>query len=130
MASIDSFIDKLLSLLNKRISSPSPIPPALILAGGLQRPGMSAMSIASKIISRQGEAGVVGGPLPDGSQNVAEAMEVIRIEEILNAIKNEAKIEVVINPGITVMTQGSNSGGPLVGIGTTTGIGTGTAIIR
>jgi hypothetical protein len=97
------------------------LPPTLTYAGGVCKPGLSPMLIASKIISRQAEAGAPYGPMADGSANVAEAMEAIRVEEIINAIHNDGQIQISIPPGgIMVTAMGGNAGGPV----TVTGVST------
>jgi urease gamma subunit len=108
-----------------------PLPPPLIMFGAKLRPGLSAQSIAANIISRQSESGrVVGDVFADGP-NVEEAMEVIRVQEIINALLNEAKIEVVIPPGVQVQTVGvGNLGAPVLSQGATTSMGIGDGVIR
>jgi hypothetical protein len=64
-----------------------------ILIGSKFREGLSAIDIASKIIERKKEIGVSIGPLPSGAQNVELQMEVIRVEEILNALLTKVKVE-------------------------------------
>lgn len=128
-------IDKVLSMLSAAFSlgsTPlSPLPPPLVYTGGQLRTGLSTSKIASRIISRQSEAGAPVGALPDGSQSVAEAMEVIRVEEIINAIQTEAKIDVVIPPGVSISAIGvGNFGIPVVSQGATTNFGVGQGIIR
>jgi urease gamma subunit len=109
----------------------APLPPALIMFGAKLRPGLSAQSIAANIISRQSESGrVVGDVFADGP-NVEEAMEVIRVQEIINALLNEAKIEVVIPPGVQVTTVGvGNLGAPVISQGATSSMGIGDGVIR
>jgi hypothetical protein len=99
------------------------LPPPLILLGAKMRPGLSANKIASRIISRQSEAGLpVGDVFADGP-NTSEAMEAIRAEEIVNAILTEAKVTVAIQPGIQVSTVGvGNLGAPVVSQGATTNV--------
>ena len=97
------------------------LPSPLLYTGSLCKPGISPMLVASKIISRQSEAGAPYGPMADGSANVAEAMEVIRVEEIIKAIHDDGQIQISIPPGgIMVMGAGANAGGPV----TVTGINT------
>ena len=99
------------------------LPPPLILMGAKMRPGLSANKIASRIISRQSEAGLqVGDVFADGP-NTSEAMEAIRAEEIVNAILTEAKVTVAIQPGIQVSTVGvGNLGAPVISQGATTNV--------
>lgn len=110
----------------------SPLPPALIMSGSKMRSGLSAQGITARIISRQSEAGrQVGDVFADGPNN-EEAMELIRIEEIINALHTEAKIDVVIQPGTRVMTTGITGypGTPIVSQGATIDMGIGDGIIR
>ena len=108
-----------------------PLPAPLIISGTELRPGLNSRVIAARIIARQSEAGAPQGLLNDGSQNVAEAMEVIRVEEILNALLTEAKIEIAVAPGVSVNTTGvGNLGAPVVSQGATVSIISGNGIIR
>lgn len=109
----------------------TPLPPPLIITGSKLRPGLSAKSIAARIISRQSESGrEVGDIFADGS-NVEEAMELIRIEEIIKALLSEAVVNVVIPPGVSVSTVGiGNLGIPVISQGITTNMGIGNGIIR
>jgi hypothetical protein len=95
---IGDIIKMFSSLLVPTTKLPS-IPPALILSGAQFRTGLSPRKIASRIISRQHEAGAPQGPLNDGSDNIEEKMEVIRVEEMIYALQNEAKVEVTVKPG-------------------------------
>ena len=54
----------------------------------------------------------------------------IRVEEIITALQMDARIDVAINPGITLTATGANVGGPVQVAGMTTAIGTGKDIIR
>lgn len=90
------------------------LPAAVIYMGSLGKPGISPMLVASKIISRQSEAGAPYGPMADGTANVAEAMESIRVDEIIKAIRNDGQIQVSFPPGsIQIMGVGANAGGPV-----------------
>lgn len=129
MESIMSICDLVLGAVeNVRIPA-TLLPSPLLYTGSLCKPGISPMLVASKIISRQSEAGAPYGPMADGSANVAEAMEVIRVEEIIKAIHDDGQIQISIPPGgIMVMGAGANAGGPVSITGTNTnfvsGIGT------
>jgi hypothetical protein len=129
-----SSINGILNLILTSFQIPEPpvepLPPPLIMVGAKLRPGLSAQAIASEIICRQPDAGrVVGDVFADGP-NVEEAMELIRVQEIINAILNEAKVDVIIPPGVAVTAFGGNAGGPVVSQGFTTAMGIGDGIIR
>lgn len=125
---IENICESITKLLNKARAPLVAIPGVILACSAIKRPGLSAMMIASNIIRRQSEAGAPVGPAADGSRNIAEAMEVIRVEELLKAIHLDGKVEIVIPAGaITSVGSGANSGGPVVvtSINTTpvTGIG-------
>jgi hypothetical protein len=94
-------------------------PTALILVGAPRRPGLSPTKIASKIISRKSEAGLPIGNLPSGDVSPDEIMERIRIEEIVNALQQDAKINVAVPLGIPVQANGVGPTGPVSVVGTT-----------
>jgi hypothetical protein len=107
------------------------LPPFLIMTGAKMRPGLSSQAITARIISRQSEAGRQVGDIFTDGPNVEEAMELIRVEEIINAIHTEAVVNVVIPPGTQVSTIGvGNMGAPVVSQGATTGMAVGDGIIR
>lgn len=91
------------------------IPSIILVCSAINRPGLSAMLITSNIIRRQSEAGAIAGPAKDGGANIAEAMERIRVEEMIKALKMDAKIQIGIPIGAIQFTgTGANAGGPVV----------------
>ena len=131
LSSISSIIDIIISAFKIPKEPVTPLPPPLILAGANLRPGITSSSIAARVISRQSEAGMVVGDVFADGPNTSEAMELIRIEEIVNALLTEAKIEIVIPPGIGVTTVGvGNLGLPVISQGTTTSPAVGSGVIR
>lgn len=112
---IEKICQSINKLLEKARAPLIAIPAVMLICSAIKRPGLSAMMIASNIIRRQSEAGAPIGANIDGSKNIAEAMEVIRVEEILKAIHLDGKVEIAIPPGsITSVGTGANSGGPVV----------------
>lgn len=90
------------------------IPADILVCSAIARPGLSAMVIASNIIRRQSEAGAPVGASADGSANVSEAMERIRVEEMVKALKMDARIQVGLPiGGIQITGTGANAGGPV-----------------
>lgn len=129
--SINSVLNLILAAFKIPKPPVSPLPPPLLLTGGQLRPGVTATEVASRIISRQSESGAVVGDVFNDGDNVAEAMELIRVQEIMDALLTEAKIEVVIPPGIPVTTIGiGNLGAPVVSNGSTTSFASGWGVIR
>ena len=94
------------------------------------RPGLSATKIAANIIKRQSEAGAPIGVLDDGTDNISEKMERIRVEEIVNALISDARITVTVLPGQTIQGSGGNAGGPVAVVGQTLTLGKGTGLIQ
>lgn len=134
MAQISSMTN-VINTLKAAFSTPrTPIerlPPQLILVGAKLRPGLSARNIASRVIARQSEAGAPVGDIFSQNSNIMESMTVILIEEIISALHLDAKIEVVVPPGVQVTTTGlGNMGGPVISQGATTNIGFGEGVIR
>ena len=108
-----------------------PLPPPQLSIGSNLRPGIDAKLIASNIIRRQTDAGAFSGALPDGSANVMEAMYAIIIEEIVNALITNMRVDVVIPPGgLSLIANGGNAGGPVVSQGFNTNYALATGIIR
>ncbi len=85
----------------------TPIPAALIAYGAICRPGLSPKLIAANIIRRMSEAGAVNNEY----SHVAEAMERIRVEEILNGIMNDMVVESAIAPGTIQIMNADGSVG-------------------
>lgn len=131
LSSMNGILNTILAAFSVPEEPVTPLPPPLIMFGAKLRPGLSAQSIAAEIISKQSNAGrVVGDVFADGP-NVEEAMELIRVQEIVNALLYEAKIEVVIPPGVQVTTVGvGNLGAPVLSQGATTSMGIGDGVIR
>jgi hypothetical protein len=110
-------------LLKKAFKTPKRLPPITkeeILIGVKFREGLSAIDIASRIIERKKEIGINITPLPSGAENIDLKMEVIRVEEIVDAIHTKMKVEAAFPPGVAVTATGGNAGGPIVVQGATT----------
>jgi hypothetical protein len=93
---IASTIEKLLTQARVPLTT---IPSILLVCSAIQMPGVSAKTIAANIIKRQGEAGAPMGAAADGSQNISEAMEVIRVEEIVKGFKQMGRIDSALCAG-------------------------------
>ena len=129
LGSIATVIGLIIAAFKLKFKPQVPLPSPLIYFGGKLRQGLSSQQIASRIISRQQEAGAPVGGLPDGSDNVSERMEAIRMEEITNALLTEAKFDIAIPPGTPISAVGANAGGPIVVQGATTSFTSGSGIV-
>ncbi len=131
LSSIQNVIDVILAAFKAPKQQLTPLPPPLLMVGGKKRPGVTPSEITSRIIARQSEAGLIVGDVYEDGPNTAQAMELIRVEEIINSLLTEGKIEIVIPPGVRVMTLGTgNLGAPVVSQGATTDIAVGYGVIR
>lgn len=131
LTSIYGVLNMILSAFKLPETPVEPLPPPLIMIGANLRPGVSSKQIASRIISRQSEAGLVVGDVFADGPNTSEALLAIQCEEIINAILTESVVNVVIPPGIGVAGVGiGNLGAPVLIQGVTTTMGIGNGIIR
>lgn len=119
----------LLFLLNEdRIQLPKLSIKQILLAKA--RPGLSSEILNASVVARFPEAGIPTGPLVGGSPNVMENYTKIIIEEIVDAIQNDLRVDVVTDAGATVTASGGNAGGPVVCVGATVAPHTGIGIAR
>lgn len=131
LSSIDGVLDTLLASFAVPEEPVSALPPPLIMLGGKLRPGVSALSITSNVISRQSEAGLPTGDVFADGPNSHELMIKIIVQEVLASLLNDCVVNVVIDPGVSVVTTGvGNLGAPVISMGYTTTWGTGNGIIR
>jgi hypothetical protein len=101
------------------IPSSDLVPAALLAYTGNLKPGMDSDEIAARIIRRKSEAGLPVGPLPGGQTAPDEVMEKIRMEEIVKALTEDARIDVCTKAGTQLQATGGNAGGPIQVFGTT-----------
>lgn len=130
-----SSVDGILNMISNAFKVPEqpiqPLPPPLIMVGAQLRPGLSGKEIASRIISRQSEAGLPVGDVFGDGPNTSEALLAIQSEEIISALLNECVVNVVIPPGVGIIGVGTgNLGAPVIVQGFTTTMGVGNGIIR
>lgn len=91
------------------------IPPILLICELYQRPGLSAIALASSIIKRLPEAGIETGVNNDGSPNKINQFVRILSEEIVQEIKDNARVTCVVESGtVNSLGTGANAGGPVV----------------
>jgi hypothetical protein len=126
LSAISTILQMILAVFAIPKEPAATLPPPLLLAGAKLRPGLSARDIAARIISRQSEAGAPVGDIFSKSNSIAEAMERIRMEEIVNALVTEAKVSITIAPGIQVATVGTGyMGFQVISQGATTALASG-----
>lgn len=115
-------IKKIADTLNKTINSLRPpqaaIPAILIVCSAINRPGLSAIELAARIISKQKKHGLAFGPLPDGAQNGYETIIKVIAEELVDMYKQQSSVQAA-GPigGISISAWGSNAGGSFIANG-------------
>lgn len=103
----------MLILQNARIPEQG-VPAIPLYCEEQMRPGLSATTIASKIISRLPDIGIPNGVNPDGSENVVNKFVKLICEEFVNAIKDDSVVMASVNMGeIQITGTGGNAGGPV-----------------
>lgn len=120
VSSMSSILKILLSAFSMMKQPADTLPPPLVFIGAKMRPGLSARDMASRVISRFSESDAISGEIFQEGNNVMTALEVIRMEEVVNAIQTEMKITSTIDPGaILVQTNGVGFAGfPVASVGT------------
>lgn len=120
-------LGKILSFSNTK-TPPTPLPLRL---KGSSRSGLSTTKITQNVLKRWQEIGIPVGTLPDGSLNINDQSVQILIEEIINDIKNNARLEIAIEPFGTVTASGvAGPGLPVQVVGIVTTIQAGSGIIQ
>ena len=128
MKIIDKVIGVVDNIMSVKLTLP-PVNPILLAAGSKKRSGLAAKKITAEIIKKRGEIGAWVGPMPDGTANIEEQLEFIRVEAIINALQQDARIDIAMDPGaISITGTGGNAGGPveIIGQSINTPSGTGT----
>ena len=109
-----------------------PIPPLTLvqILAAKTRSGLSSDQIHARIIGRFPEAGIPVGPLNNGSANVMDLYTKILIEEVVDAIQNDMRVDIAVDSGILGQGVGANAGGPILTTNTTIKPHTGTGVAR
>ncbi len=116
---VASVISALVSLFKVPTLPAPPVSKRTALSAVL-RSGLSPTKIAGEIIKRQSEAGAIIGANDDGSENIAEKMERIRVEEIISALITDGRVTIINLPGQKITASGVTppGGGPVQVLGT------------
>ena len=125
----DDLADLIIGLITlSRLKLPKVSIQSLLLAKA--RPGMDSTVVASSITSRFSEAGIPNGPLQDGAPNSLEIYTNILCEELVGAVQDDMRVDLLVDIGQQVTSFGANAGGPIVtqGSNITPWLGTGVAV--
>ncbi len=92
----------------------------LLVCSMIRRPGLSTIQSVANITKDLNKLGIPTGTMPDGSANLTIGFTFAIANEIYRALKQDASVQVGIQPG-TLMVQS----GPYVGTNTMPGMGQG-----
>lgn len=76
-----------------------PIPKVLLLCSINKRPGLSPILSTAKVAKTLSKLGIPTEPMPDGSPNRTVAYTYAILSEVFRAIREDAKIQIVVQPG-------------------------------
>lgn len=95
------------------------LPPTLLRCTSLIRSGLSAYKITTKIIQNNRLADIPTEENEDGSTNLINVYTYNIVKQIVDAIKNDASVQIAIPANsLLIQATGGNAGGPVVCTGT------------
>lgn len=116
---ISTLVNSITNTLNSARIPAGILPPLLLKCTSLTRPGLSAYKIATEVIQNNGKLGIPTGPNPDGSDNKINAYTYSIIKCIVEALKNDAAVQIAIPmQSLLIQATGANGGGPVTCVGT------------
>ena len=115
---ISNIIDSITNTLDSAKMPANVLPPFLLKCTALNRPGLSAYKIASRIIENNKALGIPVEDNPDGTANLINQYTYNVVKCIVDAIKNDASVQVAIpQQSLLIQATGGNGGGPVTRIG-------------
>ena len=115
---ISDIIDNITNTLDSAKMPANVLPPFLLKCTALNRPGLSAYKIASRIIENNKALGIPVEDNPDGTANLINQYTYNVVKCMVDAIKNDASVQVAIpQQSLLIQATGGNAGGPVACIG-------------
>ena len=115
---ISNIIDNITNTLDSAKMPANVLPPFLSKCTALNRPGLSAYKIASRIIENNKALGIPVEDNPDGTANLINQYTYNVVKCMVDAIKNDASVQVAIpQQSLLIQATGGNGGGPVTCIG-------------
>ena len=97
----------------------------------LKRPGLSTIFSTGNVVKGMAQYGIPTGKNPDGTPNLEVAKVMLILDEVYRALRYDADVSAVVEPGtMSIIGTGSNSGGPVVIHGTNVTTGEVKGIVR
>lgn len=115
---ISNIIDSITNTLDSAKMPANVLPPFLLKCTALNRPGLSAYKIASRIIENNKALGIPVEDNPDGTANLINQYTYNVVKCMVDAIKNDASVQVAIpSQSLLIQATGGNAGGSVTCIG-------------
>ena len=115
---ISNIIDSITNTLDSAKMPANVLPPFLLKCTALNRPGLSAYKIASRIIENNKALGIPVEDNPDGTANLINQYTYNVVKCMVDAIKNDASVQVAIpSQSLLIQATGGNGGGPVTCVG-------------
>ena len=115
---ISNIIDSITNTLDSAKMPANVLPPFLLKCTALNRSGLSAYKIASRIIENNKALGIPVEDNPDGTANLINQYTYNVVKCMVDAIKNDASVQVAIpQQSLLIQATGGNAGGPVTCIG-------------
>lgn len=115
---ISDIVDNITNTLDSAKMPANVLPPFLLKCTALNRPGLSAYKIASRIIENNKALGIPVEDNPDGTANLINQYTYNVVKCMVDAIKNDASVQVAIpQQSLLIQATGGNGGGPVTCIG-------------
>lgn len=132
MLSTDGIVQSIKDSFSQNLRSPAKLISGIIMICGLlRRPGLSCILSTGNIIQALSKNGIPTDNLPDGSPNLMNLMVSAIVCEVYRAMKEDANIQVAIEPGsINVIATGSSPSGPVTCSGPNVNFATGKGLLQ
>lgn len=115
---ISNIIDSITNTFDSYKMPANVLPPLLLKCTALNRPGLSAYKIAAQIIQNNKALGIPVEDNPDGSANLINQYTYNVVKCMVDAIKNDASVQVAIpQQSLLIQVTGGNGGGPVTCVG-------------
>ena len=107
---ISNIIDSITNTLDSAKMPANVLPPFLLKCTALNRPGLSAYKIASRIIENNKALGIPVEDNPDGTANLINQYTYNVVKCMVDAIKNDASVQVAIpQQSLLIQATGGNA---------------------
>jgi len=132
MINVQSITQTFKNMIDNSLRKPATVISSVILLCSLvKRPGLSCIVSTSKIIQKNASDGIPTENMPDGSPNLMNVFVNNMVCEIYRALKEDANLQVAINPGSMIINAtGGNAGGPVNVTGSNISSGSGVGLIQ